>query len=76
MSLVGADLGAHAEIPEECEPSPGGRRARQVEVDAKLAVTVKVPRPCGMTERRQLGQPATPPGRRDAGELVAQLVRE
>ena len=73
---IGADLRADAEVAQERERAPRRRRARQIEVHRELAVAAQVPRAGGVEQRRELGEAAAAPDRRDRRELVAQVVRE
>src|SRR5437763_3539875 len=68
---VRADLGAHAEIAQQRERAPRRRRAREVEMQAD-ASAAEMPCTGGVKERRELGEPATPPRRGDLRELFAQ----
>ena len=59
--------------------SANARRAAaaldEVEVDGQLAVPAQMPRTGGVEERRELGEPAAAPPRRDRRQLVAQVAR-
>ena len=57
VSLVGADLGRHAELAQEAEGAPRRRRAREVEVERDLAAATEVQAPGGVREAGELGEP-------------------
>jgi hypothetical protein len=65
----------HAEVAEERERAPRGRRAREVEVHSDVPAP-QVPGTGRVEERRELGMPAAATGGRDLRQLVSQFFRE
>ena len=72
---IGADLGLDAEIAEELEGPPRDGGAREIEVERDLPVAAQVQAAGGVRERGKLGERVAAPGRRDARELLADVLR-
>ena len=75
-AMVGADLGVHAELPQESKGAACHRRLRDVDVHRHHAAAAQVEATRRVEQPGQLGEAVAIHGRRDLRELAAQIFRE
>ena len=68
------DLGADVVLAKQGEGPPRGRAAPEIEMEPPLTLSAQVEIPGGMEERRQLGTSVAVARRRDARELLADVL--